>query len=139
MAFENYQTWSWAVYALSAVLVMLVTLRMTRNWYTGVKAFLRVTLLITMAVPWYVSGTQGTMAPAFAIAAFEGLTLEGNQWMRAGLPLMAALTLGYFIMVIGLWIARSQQAKRGADDSTDQPGQNSTEPHPAKERTEPGI
>jgi hypothetical protein len=117
MTFENYQTWSWAIYALSALVVMLVTLRITRNWHVSIKGFLRVTVFVLMAVPWYVEGTMGPLAPALTVSVFEGVTLGGDSWTRAGYPLLAALGLGYLVALIGLWIS-SRFGSR--DDETDE-------------------
>jgi len=139
MAFENYQTWSWAIYALSALLVMLVTFRITRNWNTGVKAFLRVTILVLMAVPWYVDGTQGVMAPAFTISVFEGLTSGGNQWMRAGLPLLSVLVISYFVLVIGLWISRKKETDSTESDEEKKDNISPQSAAEKKQRMEPGL
>ena len=132
MTFENYQTWIWAIYALSALVVMLVTLRMTRNWHSGVKGFLRVTVLVLMAMPWYVQqDATGPLAPAITVAVFEGVTLGGDGWKRAGLPLIAVLSLGYLLWLAGWWVSRRLSVEK--EDKQ-------REPHNAdREKVEPSM
>lgn len=133
MTFENYQTWIWATYVLSALVVMLVTFRMTRNWHGSVKGFLRVTALVLMATPWYVQpDAMGPLAPAITIAVFEGVTLGGDNWKRAGMPLIAVLTLGYLLWLSGWWISR-----RFSSEKEDEEQQ---EPHNAESaKVEPSV
>lgn len=115
MAFENYQIWSWIIYLLSALVVMLVTLRITRSWPLTLKGFVVVTAGVFFLMPWYVQGSAGPMAPAVIVTFFETFGGEaGGSWMRAGLPLLAALAVGY--LALALWLrVKSQQVESDSE------------------------
>ena len=54
--------------------------------------------------PWYVQGDAGPMAPAVIITFFEAFSGgQPNAWMRAGLPLMGMMALGYLLLALFLW------------------------------------
>ncbi|WP_028305143.1 hypothetical protein [Oceanospirillum maris] len=111
MAYENYQVWSWVIYLLSALVVMLVTLRMTHSWPVTLKGFVITSATVLFMVPWYVQGNAGPMAPAVIITFFEALgSDQETSWLRAGLPLMAAMAVGYLLFALVLWFKRSQQS-----------------------------
>ena len=109
MAFENYQFMSWIIYLLSALAVMIVTLRITRSWPLTLRGFIVVTAAMLFAFPWYVQGSAGPLAPAVIITFFETFGgVEGTSWMRAGLPLLGGLALGYFVLALVLWFRRGR-------------------------------
>ena len=119
MAFENYQFLSWIIYLLSALAVMIVTLRITRSWPTTLRGFVVVTAGVLFAFPWYVQGSGGPLAPAIIITFFETFGgVEGATWMRAGLPLLGALALGYLLLAIVLWFLRSRALSEVEDQSS---------------------
>ncbi|OPX54439.1 hypothetical protein SAMN02745127_02751 [Oceanospirillum multiglobuliferum] len=124
MTFEDYQVWGWSFYALAAIIVLGVTLRITLSWPLFLRSWLRVTAFVIMAVPWYVQGNAGPMAPAIIISFFEALTLDLESWARAGKPLLLAMAGGYVLMLLYWFYARKQV-------------QEDAEPVPA--RTEPHL
>ncbi|WP_417598483.1 hypothetical protein [Oceanospirillum sp.] len=117
MAFESYQFLSWSIYLLSALAVMIVTLRITRSWPLTLRGFIVTTATVLFAVPWYVQGTGGPLAPAVIITFFETFGgVEGATWMRAGLPLLGGLAVGYLVLALFLWL-KSRQGESGAASS----------------------
>lgn len=119
MAFENYQIWSWTIYLLSALVVMLVTLRLIRRWPLTLRGFVMTTAAALFIVPWYVAGSAGPMAPAVIITFFEFIAGDSEgAWMRAGLPLIGGLALGYLLLALFLWWrAREIPADESAGDA----------------------
>lgn len=133
MTFENYQTWIWALYALSALVVLLVTFRITRSWHGSVKGFLRVTALVLMATPWYVqSDSMGQVAPAITIAVFEAVTSGVDNWKRAGIPLVTVLGLSYLLWLMLWWISSRFGSNKDDEDQQDSE-------HPSGDRAEPAV
>lgn len=109
MAFENYQFLSWIIYLLSALAVMIVTLRITRRWPMTLSGFIVTTAAVLFAFPWYVQGSAGHLAPAVIITFFETFGgVEGATWMRAGLPLLGALAAGYLLLAGFLWFMKNR-------------------------------
>lgn len=118
MAFENYQFLSWIIYLLSALAVMIVTLRITRSWPMTLRGFIVTTAVVLFAFPWYVQGSAGHLAPAIIITFFETFGgVEGASWMRAGLPLLGGLALGYLVLALFLWFRRSQMESEDSGES----------------------
>jgi len=118
MAYENYQVWSWVIYLLSALVVMLVTLRITHSWPVTLKGFVITSATVLFMVPWYIQGNTGPMAPAVIITFFEALASDQEtSWLRAGLPLMVAMAVGYLLLALVLWFKRNQQATVKSADS----------------------
>lgn len=116
MAFENYQVWSWMTYLLSALVVMIVTLRITRSWPVTLRGFIVTTATALFAVPWYIQGDSGPMAPAVIVTFFEALSAEPtSSWMRAGIPLMGALALCYFLLALFLWFKNRAMVETTAE------------------------
>ena len=117
MAFENYQFISWVIYLLSALAVMIVTLRITLSWPMTLRGFIVTTATVLFAFPWYVQGNAGHLAPAVIITFFETIGGdEGASWMRAGLPLLGGLALGYLLLALFLWFRRNQVAVAETED-----------------------
>lgn len=124
MAFENYQIWSWIIYLLSALVVMLVTLRITRRWRVTLRGFVVTTATVLFVMPWYGQGSGGPMAPAVIITFFEAFDgKNGQSWMRAGLPLLGALAVGYLLLALYLGFVRSrnQAAAEAAENDAGTP------------------
>ncbi len=120
MAFENYQFLSWIIYLLSALAVMIVTLRITRSWPMTLRGFIVTTAVVLFAFPWYVQGSAGHLAPAIIITFFETFGgVEGASWMRAGLPLLGGLALGYLVLALFLWFRRSQMESEDSGESAE--------------------
>lgn len=118
MAFENYQFMSWIIYLLSALGVLLVTLRITRRWPRALRGFVMTTATVLFMLPWYIHDASGIMAPAVIITFFESFGgVEGTNWMRAGVPLLAGLLVGYLVLLIYLWLSRKAELKTPESDS----------------------
>ncbi len=119
MAFENYQFMSWIIYLLSALAVMIVTLRITRSWPMTLRGFIVTTAAVLFAFPWYVQGNAGPLAPAIIVTFFETFGgVEGASWMRAGLPLLGGLAVGYLLLAFFLWFRRSQVAPADTEEGS---------------------
>ena len=111
MNIEQEYLYGWLFYLLGVFVVMacgwVLTARL-RN--APVRNLLRVLAAATLLTPWYAAPDLHYLAPAWIIAAFEGL-FEG-EFLRAGAPLLwaaGASTLVYLsVYVLWRWRAKKR-------------------------------
>lgn len=112
---EQEYLYGWLFYLLGVVVVMgcgwLLTARL-RN--APLRHLLRVLAAAILLTPWYAAPDLHYLAPAWIIAAFEGL-FDG-EFLRAGAPLLwatGACTLVY-LSVYALWCWRVKKGRKPA-------------------------
>ncbi len=100
---EQEYLYGWLFYALGALLLIG-----SFWWLTSVIRFrpvrlvLRVVFSVAMFTPWYASDDLEYLAPAWLIAAYEGVFEGGDAFWRAGAPLVSAagVALGVCLLVL---------------------------------------
>lgn len=95
---EDY-LYGWLIYLVSAAVLIICGWIMTAkiSW-GGLRGLIRLLAVVTLLVPWYADANMTYLAPAWIIAAFEGI-FEGNFW-RAGGPLVSALTVSFAVGLV---------------------------------------
>lgn len=97
--------YGWLFYLLGVVLVMGCWWYLTAGIrFRLVRTLLRVLGLIFFLVPWYASSDMDYLAPAWLIAAFEGIVDNDSSFWRAGAPLLSALGV-VAVLTIGIALA----------------------------------
>lgn len=93
--------YGWLIYLLgAAVLILCGWLVTAKIPWGGFRGIVRLLAIVTLLVPWYANGDMTYLAPAWIIAAFEGI-FDGNFW-RAGGPLLSALAVSFAVGVVVL-------------------------------------
>ena len=96
---------AWSVYLLAASGLFFGFWQITRSLpWMFIKNVIRVSVIVFLFMPWFSYSDQEYLAPAFLIAAFEGLGQGSELWKRAGMPLIFALS-GAFVLTIIFSIA----------------------------------
>ncbi|MBC6904488.1 hypothetical protein DWB84_03280 [Saccharophagus sp. K07] len=97
--------YGWLMYAGGALLLIVCGWVLTaRIPWNSLRQIIRALGITTLCVPWYADADKQYLAPAWIIAAFEGL-FDKNFW-RAGGPLLSALAVAFAMAVLILVIAR---------------------------------
>lgn len=97
--------YGWLFYGAGALLLILCGWIITaRIPWRELRQLLRLTAVISLIVPWYADAGMTFLAPAWVIAAFEGI-FEGNFW-RAGGPLLSALAVALAVAIVWQVMAR---------------------------------
>jgi hypothetical protein len=88
--------YGWLLYLAGALALILVGWVLTAKIrWKPLKRVIRLLGMTFLLVPWYASEELAYLAPAWIIAAFEGI-FEGNFW-RAGGPLLSALGVALIV------------------------------------------
>lgn len=91
--------YGWVFYGLGALLLILCGWILTaRIAWAPLRHLIRTLAIVTLIVPWYADSDMEYLAPAWIIAAFEGI-FEKNFW-RAGGPLLSALAVAVAVQVV---------------------------------------
>ena len=92
---------AWGVYLLAASGLLFAFWQVTRN-FPGlfITRVMRVSLLVILFMPWFSYGEQKYLAPAFLVAGFESLAHNSALWVRAGVPLLSALSFAFVLTII---------------------------------------
>lgn len=86
--------YGWLIYLLGVAIIMGCGWLWTARLRSGdLRLLLRLGVLVFLIVPWHVSPEDDSLAPAWIMAAFEGIFEGGEAFWRAGTPLLAALAL----------------------------------------------
>lgn len=97
--------YGWLLYLLGVALMMGCGWYLTSGIrYTLAKTLLRVLAAVFFLVPWYASSDEDYLAPAWLIAAFEGIVGGESTFWRAGAPLLSALAVAV-LAVIAITVA----------------------------------
>lgn len=97
---EDY-LYGWLVYLLAAAVLIVCGWMVTAKIpWGGLRGLIRLLAVVALLVPWYADADMAYLAPAWIIAAFEGI-FDGDFW-RAGGPLLSALAVA-FAMGVVVW------------------------------------
>ncbi len=100
--------YGWLFYLLGVCLIMGCWWYLTAGIRHGlVRTLLRALGVTFFLVPWYASSDMDYLAPAWLIAAFEGVVGGDSSFWRAGAPLLSALTV---VAILSIGIAFAMQA-----------------------------
>lgn len=102
--------YGWLFYLLGVCMMMGCWWYLTSGIRIGmIRNLLRVLGTLFFLVPWYASSEMDYLAPAWLIAAFEGIVGGDSSFWRAGAPLLSALGLA---AVVNIAIALVMRAIR---------------------------
>jgi hypothetical protein len=91
--------YGWLAYLAGVLILVLcgwiITAKIPWGWLRGL---IRSLAIVTLLVPWYADAEMTYLAPAWIIAAFEGI-FEDN-FLRAGGPLLSALAVAFAVDVV---------------------------------------
>ena len=91
--------YGWLLYLLGVALLMVCGWTLTaRIPWREFRQLLRLLAGVTLLVPWYATQEMRYLAPAWIIAAFEGV-FDNNFW-RAGGPLLSALVVALAVTIV---------------------------------------
>lgn len=97
--------YGWLAYLIGAALLICGGWIMTaRIPWRELRSLIRLLAVVTLLVPWYADTQMSYFAPAWIIAAFEGIF--ENNFLRAGGPLLSALAVALAISIVWQLIAR---------------------------------
>jgi len=97
--------YGWLAYLLGVVVLVICGWIITAKIpWRELRNLIRLLAIVTLLVPWYANTDMEYLAPAWIIAAFEGL-FEGN-FLRAGGPLLSALAVALAVAIVWQVIAR---------------------------------
>ena len=99
---------AWVIYVLAGMGLFLAFRALTRFiTYAPLRDVMRALWVVFLFMPWPSYGAEESLAPAFLIAAFEGLTQTYEQGLRAGIPLsVAMLATGSVVFLLSLLLRR---------------------------------
>lgn len=103
--------YGWLFYLLGVGVVMLCGWWLTAKLrWMALRNLLRISVGVALLVPWYAAESTDYLAPAWIIAAFEGI-FDGSFW-RAGSPLLLAIGVAAVVYFIGyaIWLWRRHAA-----------------------------
>lgn len=129
---------SWGMYLLSVLGLMIVWWRMT-GWVRPpvLRNILRVSALVALLTPYPVPDQESFLAPALMMTFLEGLFYEAYGFARAGIPLILAVIIAnivYLVIDLGWQMFRR---KRAAGEDGPAPGSHDEES--AQERKTPTL
>lgn len=106
--------YGWLIYLGSAaVLIVCGWLLTAKIPWAGLRNMIRLLAVVALLVPWYADADMTYLAPAWIIAAFEGI-FDGKFW-RAGGPLLSALAVAFAIGLVGLVVFHFKGKKAAAE------------------------
>lgn len=92
---------AWGVYLLAASGLFFAFWQMTRSLpWLFLKRVIRVSVMVVLFMPWFSYSEQDYLAPAYLITAFEALAQGSELWVRAGVPLLSALSFAFVLTII---------------------------------------
>jgi len=93
--------YGWLIYLIAAgVLIGCFWWLTTAIRNKEIKYLLRIIVGVVLLVPWYSSPELSYLAPAWLIAAFEGVFDGGEAFWRAGAPLLIVLSVAVVISIV---------------------------------------
>lgn len=113
--------YGWLFYLLGVSILMgcgwLLT---TRIPFRELRSLIRWIAAVTLLVPWYAAPDVEYLAPAWLIAAFEGVFEGGDAFWRAGKPLLIALAVAvgmFLVLQISLRLLSNRRPSTHSSDS----------------------
>lgn len=92
---------SWAVYLVAGTICYVLFYKATGIIHIKVIAnILRGIMLALIYTPWYVAADKDLMAPAVIVILLDMITVGGNSFVRAMVPLTMALMAAVAIPVL---------------------------------------
>lgn len=91
---EQEYLYGWLFYLLGVAIILACGWWLTWGMrFKPLRQWLRVAAVVTFLVPWEVAPELDYLAPAWLIAAFEGVFEGADAFWRAGTPWLSALGL----------------------------------------------
>lgn len=91
--------YGWLAYLVGALVIVLCGWMITAKIpWGGLRGLIRALAIVTLLVPWYANPEMTYLAPAWIIAAFEGIFED--DFLRAGGPLLSALAVAFVVGVV---------------------------------------
>lgn len=110
--------YGWLFYLLGVVIILGCGWWLTSAIrFKELRQWLRVSAVVTFLVPWYASADLEYFAPAWLIAAFEGIFESPEAFWRAGMPWLCALAVALGLTVIWQVTARVRARPQRDDGS----------------------
>lgn len=98
---EQEYLYGWLIYLLGVAVIVACGWWLTAAIrFKELRQLLRLTAIVTFLVPWYADPDLEYLAPAWLIAAFEGLFESGDAFWRAGTPLLTALAVAIGVALL---------------------------------------
>lgn len=99
--------YGWLIYLVGVIILMGCGWILTAGIPSKeIRHLLRIIAGVTFIVPWYASPDLDALAPAWIIAAFEGIFDGGDAFWRAGTPLLSSLAAAVVISLVLQLISR---------------------------------
>ena len=114
---------AWAVYAIAALLLLVVSFKATGWLWRWLREPIRLVVAVLLVTPALVDAEHGLYAPAIAVTLLDLVFKVGNSAWSAVANLAAAGTIGlvlYLIFVLCRWLYRRSHP-RPAPVATDTP------------------
>lgn len=114
---EHEYLYGWLFYSAGALIMIACFWFLIRGLrLRWLKVLLCLVVGVTLFTPWYAANELEFLAPAWLIAAYEGIFEGGQAFWRAGAPLLAAVgtTAAVALIVIILLHIGRRPAKRTA-------------------------
>lgn len=84
---------SWAIYLIAGTVCYVLFYKATGIIrFKPVANTLRAIMLVLIYTPWYVAADKDLMAPAVIVILLDMITIGGDSFIRAMVPLLLALT-----------------------------------------------
>lgn len=100
---------AWAVYAIAALLLLVVSFKATGWLWRWLREPIRLVVAVLLVTPALVDAEHGLYAPAIAVTVLDLVFKVGNSAWSAVANLAAAGTIGvvlYLIFVLFRWLYR---------------------------------
>ncbi|MBH3328334.1 MFS transporter [Pseudomonas oryzihabitans] len=100
---------AWAVYAIAALLLLVVSFKATGWLWRWLREPIRLVVAVLLVTPALVDAEHGLYAPAIAVTVLDLVFKVGNSAWSAVANLAAAGTIGvvlYLIFVLCRWLYR---------------------------------
>jgi len=131
--FENDYLLAWAIYAIAALGLLLVWVRITRWMWRWLREPLWLAVAILLFTPTLVDPARDMLAPAIAIAALDILFKVGDSVWRAtaDVSMYGLIAFVVYLVFVALrWIVERWWQKRRATAAPDARAPDSTHPEP---------
>lgn len=93
---------AWLIYLLCSVGLLTCFYYLTRPLYRWLRLPLRLSAMVFLLLPWTAYKDGHELAPAWLTSLFDALLKQDASFLRAGVPLLAALLLA--LLLSALWL-----------------------------------
>lgn len=113
---------AWAVYAIAALLLLVVSFKATGWLWRWLREPIRLVVAVLLVTPALVDAEHGLYAPAIAVTVLDLVFKVGNSAWSAVANLAAAGTIGvvlYLVFVLVRWLYRRSHPRPAPVTTTD--------------------